>query len=75
MGLPDRLDLDDVLARRAREHGVKFAISTDAHAIPHLDHLRFGVAVAQRAWIDPDDVVNTWPRERLERFLRKGRAG
>lgn len=72
---PDRLDLDDVLARRAREHGVKFAISTDAHAIPHLDHLRFGVAVAQRAWIEPGDVVNTWPLERLERFLRKGRAG
>lgn len=71
---PDRLDLDDVLARRARDHGVKFAICTDAHAIPHLDHLRFGVAVAQRAWITAADVINTWPLARLQRFLRKDRA-
>lgn len=70
---PDRLDLDDVLARRAKERGVRFAISTDAHAVPHLANLRFGVATAQRAWIEPDQVINTWPLERLRRFLAKGR--
>jgi DNA polymerase (family 10) len=37
---PDRLDLNDELVRRAREHGVAFAIDTDAHAVPHLDHIR-----------------------------------
>jgi DNA polymerase (family 10) len=72
---PDRLDLDDDLARRAREHGVKFAIDSDAHAIPHLDYLRYGVATAQRAWIEPEDVINTWPLERLRAFLAKGRCG
>ena len=71
---PDRLDLDDDLARRARKQGVKFAINTDAHAIPHLEYLRFGVATAQRAWIEPDDVINTWPLERLQQFLAKGRS-
>jgi DNA polymerase (family 10) len=70
---PDRLDLDDQLARRAREHGVKFAISTDAHAIPHLEHLRFGVAIAQRGWVEAKQVINTWPLARLQRFLAKGR--
>jgi DNA polymerase (family 10) len=70
---PDRLDLDDQLAHRAREHGVKFAINTDAHAIPHLDNLRFGVATAQRAWVEPKRVINTWPLARLQRFLAKGR--
>ncbi len=54
---------------------MKFAIDTDAHAIPHLDYLRFGVAIAQRAWIEPEDVINTWPLERLRAFLAKGRNG
>jgi len=45
---PDRLDLDDELVRRARYAGVRFAISTDAHAVPYLAYLKFGVATAQR---------------------------
>ena len=49
---PDRLDLDDDLVRRARYAGVRFAINTDAHAVPHLDYLRFGVATAQRGWAE-----------------------
>jgi DNA polymerase (family 10) len=70
---PDRLDLDDELVRRARDRGVMFAIDTDAHAIPHLDYLRFGIAVAQRGWVEPDQVINTWPLAKLRRFLAKGR--
>jgi DNA polymerase (family 10) len=53
---------------------VVFAIDTDAHAIPHLDHLRYGVAVAQRGWLEADDVINTWPLAKLRRFLAKGRT-
>ena len=70
---PDRLDLSDELVRRAREHGVVFAIDTDAHAVPHLDHIRYGVAVAQRGWVSADEVINTWPPDRLRKFLAKGR--
>ena len=70
---PDRLDLNDELVRRAREHGVAFAIDTDAHAVPHLDHIRYGVAVAQRGWVSADEVINTWPLDRLCTFLAKGR--
>ncbi len=70
---PDRLDLNDELVRRAREHGVVFAIDTDAHAVPHLDHIRYGVAVAQRGWVSADEVINTWPLDRLCTFLAKGR--
>jgi DNA polymerase (family 10) len=66
---PDRLDLDDILARRARDHGVAFAIDTDAHSVLHLDHMRFGVATAQRGWVEPRQVINTWPLGRLRRFL------
>ncbi|GGU94893.1 DNA polymerase/3'-5' exonuclease PolX [Streptomyces filipinensis] len=70
---PDRLDLRDEDILRAREHGVRFAVNTDAHSVPHLAQLRYGVGTAQRGWLTRDDVINTWPLTRLRRFLRKGR--
>lgn len=72
---PDRLDLGDEDILRARSHGAKFAIDTDAHSIPQLAYLRYGIGTAQRGWLTPDDVINTWPLRRLRRFLRKDRAG
>ena len=62
---PMRLDLTDTLARRALELGCLFAVSTDAHAPDQFDYSRFGVAVAKRAWIPPERVVNTWEPDRL----------
>jgi DNA polymerase (family X) len=72
---PDRLDLRDEHVRWAGEHGVKFAVDTDAHATGHLANARFGVGTAQRGWVEKTDVINTWPLSRLRRFLAKGRAG
>jgi DNA polymerase (family X) len=66
---PDRLDLPADLVRRARRLGVKFAIDTDAHAVRHHRNIRYGVGIAQRGWLTPDDVINTWPLERLRAFL------
>ncbi|MCD0450186.1 DNA polymerase/3'-5' exonuclease PolX [Actinocorallia sp. API 0066] len=62
---PDRADLPSDLVRRARHHGVRFSIDSDAHAVPHLANQHFGVGIAQRAALTPDDVVNTWPVDRL----------
>jgi DNA polymerase (family 10) len=70
---PDRLDLSAEHLSRARRYGVKFAIDSDAHAIGHLAVMRYGVGTAQRGWLTPDDVINTWPLRRLREFLRKGR--
>ena len=72
---PDRLDLSDEDVLLARSHGAKFAVDTDAHSIPQLAYLRYGVGTAQRGWLTPDDVINTWPLRRLRRFLRKEGAG
>ncbi|MFI0418549.1 DNA polymerase/3'-5' exonuclease PolX [Spongiactinospora sp. 9N601] len=69
---PDRSDLPAELVRLARHHGVKFSIDSDSHAIPHLAHQRYGVGIAQRAWLTTDDVINTWPLERLLAFLGRG---
>ncbi len=68
---PQRLDLRDEDVLRARRHGVKFSIDSDAHATPHLAYPRYGIGTAQRAWLTSEDVINTWPWQRLKRFLRK----
>ncbi|MEU0004811.1 DNA polymerase/3'-5' exonuclease PolX [Streptomyces sp. NPDC006314] len=68
---PDRLDLCDEDILRAKAYGVRFAVDSDAHSVPHLAQLRYGVGTAQRGWLTRDDVINTWPLPRLRRFLRK----
>ncbi len=66
---PERLDLSDINCRRAKEKGVKIAISTDAHSTAHLEWMKFGVATARRGWIEPRDVINTMPLTRLLKLL------
>lgn len=68
---PDRLDLPSDLVRRAADMGVLFSIDSDAHAVPHLDVMRYGVGTAARL-AHPDRVINTWPLDRLREFLRPG---
>jgi DNA polymerase (family X) len=72
-GSPHRRDLPDEHLRRAKAAGVKFAIDSDAHATSELDRPRYGVGSAQRGWLTQDDIINTWPLERLREFLRKDR--
>ena len=62
---PRRLDLRDTHVRRALELGVKLAINTDAHHVDQFDLLPFGIATAQRGWATAENVVNTWPLEKL----------
>jgi DNA polymerase (family X) len=72
---PGRLDLASDHIKAAKDAGVKFSIDTDAHAIGHMDFLRFGVGTAQRGWLTADDVINTWPLDRLRGFLGRPAAG
>lgn len=71
---PDRLDLSDEHILWAKRHGVVFAVNTDAHSMRHLSLLRYGIGIAQRGWLAPDDVINTWPLDRLLAFLLKGHS-
>jgi DNA polymerase (family 10) len=66
---PERLDLNDVYAKLAKDLGARLVISTDAHSMDELKLLRFGVGVARRAWLTRDDVLNTLPAERLLKAL------
>jgi DNA polymerase (family X) len=56
---PDRMDLNDLNCRRAKEAGVKICINTDAHATEHLAYMRFGIAMARRGWLERANVLNT----------------
>ncbi len=58
-GDPHRLDLEPRWVRAARERGIRFVISTDAHSIGELRNLRYGVAMARRGWVRRGEVLNT----------------
>ncbi|MGE3955087.1 MAG: DNA polymerase/3'-5' exonuclease PolX [Vicinamibacterales bacterium] len=67
----DRLDLNDSQARLARDRGVRLVISSDAHSRQALAVTRWGVMQARRAWLTPDDVLNTRPFEMFRSLLRR----
>jgi DNA polymerase (family 10) len=57
-GDPHRLDLPPRWIRAARERGIRFVVSTDAHSIAELENYRYGVAMARRGWVPRGEVVN-----------------
>jgi DNA polymerase (family 10) len=67
---PDRLDLCDRHLRMAKQRGVKIVINTDSHHTTHMEKIRFGVLQARRAWLTPDDVLNTLPVETFARAMK-----
>jgi DNA polymerase (family X) len=58
---PERLDLNDVHLRMAKQHGVKIVINTDSHHTSHMEKIRYGILQARRAWLQKEDVLNTLP--------------
>ncbi len=64
---PDRLDLNDVHAKMAKDMGVKMAIGTDSHALDHMRFLRFGTAMARRGWLEKKDILNTYDLREIEK--------
>ena len=69
---PDRLDLNDVHLRQAKQRGVKIVINTDSHHTSHLDKIRYGILQARRAWLTKDDVLNTLPPEKFAKAMKHG---
>ncbi|MDE1858016.1 MAG: DNA polymerase/3'-5' exonuclease PolX [Thaumarchaeota archaeon] len=57
-GQPNRLDLDEVWARKAMEEGVPMVVDSDAHSVGDLDNISYGATVARRAWLEAEDVAN-----------------
>ena len=72
---PDRLDLNDVHLRMARERGVKIVINTDAHHTSHFEKIKYGILQARRAWLTPADVLNTLPEKEFRKGMAKQGSG
>jgi DNA polymerase (family 10) len=56
---PERLDLSDRDLRLAKELGCKIVVNTDAHGTRHLAKMEYGLRQLRRAWLGPEDVLNT----------------
>jgi DNA polymerase (family X) len=68
---PSRLDLDDNGTRIAKDIGLKFTISTDAHSVSGMDQMKYGVWTARRGWLQKSDVLNTGTANQVKKGLRK----
>jgi DNA polymerase (family X) len=68
---PDRLDLNDQHIRRAKELGVKLAVSTDAHSMNSFEYIKYGVAQARRGWMTSEDIINTRTWKELKKLLKR----
>jgi DNA polymerase (family 10) len=67
---PDRLDLNDVHLRQAKQQGVKIVINTDSHHTSHMEKIRYGILQARRAWLTKDDVLNTLPATKFAKAMK-----
>jgi len=70
---PNRLDISSEWARAAQEAGVKIAINTDAHSYHMLEHMKYGVGVARKGWLQKDTVINTWKKEELIQYFNRNK--
>ena len=68
---PQRLDLNDINCRRAKEMGARIAIGTDSHATQQLQSMQLGVSVARRGWLSAEDVINTLPLDKMLKAIKK----
>jgi DNA polymerase (family 10) len=69
----ERLDLDDIHCRKAKEMGIRVSIGTDSHHLDQMWMISLGVAVARRGWLETKDILNTLPLKGiLEWCHRKG---
>ncbi len=70
---PHRLDLDWRVLRRVRSGGVMISIGADAHSIPGIGNVDFGVGMARKGWLGPDDILNARSVEGFTAFARRRR--
>jgi DNA polymerase (family 10) len=65
-----RLDLSDILCRRAKEYGITFSACSDAHTTGELQQMDLAIATARRGWLGAEEILNTRPLPGLRNWLR-----
>ena len=71
-GALPRLDMSVEALRRARGRDVTFLLTSDAHRAEELERVRYATLNAERAWVDPERIANTWAPERLLKWIEEG---
>lgn len=72
--MPQRLDLNDTHAFRARELGISLVTATDAHTPSQMELMRYGIGIARRAWCQPRHLLNAMPAQEVAEFFRSHKA-
>lgn len=67
---PERLDLNDIDSKRAKEYDVMISINTDSHITNQLDYMTLGVSVARRGWLEPKNIINTKPIKKVLKIFK-----
>jgi DNA polymerase (family 10) len=67
---PLRLDINDTLAKKAKEMNIPVAISTDTHVLSQFDYMVYGVSIGRRGWLEKNDVLNALQTENLLKWLK-----
>jgi DNA polymerase (family 10) len=70
-GALPRLDMSVDALRRARSKNVNFVLTSDAHRASELERVRYAALNAERAWIEPERVINAWPVDRLVAWTKQ----
>lgn len=70
---PYRLDLDWRQVRQARAAGIRLSINPDAHKLAGFDDMRYGVAVARKGGLQPQECLNTLTRDEFAAWLKSRR--
>lgn len=70
---PHRLDLDWRVLRQARDRGVAISIGADAHSVAGLGYVEYGIGMARKGWLRPDDILNARPVGEFVAYARRRR--
>lgn len=68
-----RLDAAAEVLLRARQLGVIFVVSTDAHHITEMNRMQWGMQQSARGFVDKTRVANTWSRDEFLDWARTKR--
>lgn len=70
-GQPERIDLNDINIRTAKEVGCQFSLGSDAHSVPDLEFMKFAVITARRGGLTKEKILNCWPLKKVEKVLEQ----
>ena len=70
---PHRFDVDWRMCKYAKSKSVPISINPDAHKTEGIEDIQYGVGIARKGWLEPKDVLTTWPLKDIMKFLKSYR--